>query len=48
MKAFLIGLTLAVLFDAAAFRGNYREAIAEASVHFAHWLVNEDWQLTHN
>lgn len=47
MKALLIGISLAVLFDAAAFRGDYRDALAGASVRLVQTIVTSDWALTH-
>jgi hypothetical protein len=47
MKAFLIGLTLAVLFDAAAFGGTYRDALTGATVRVVKATLSSDWSLTH-
>ena len=48
LKAILIGLALAVLFDAAAFDGTYRDEVAGASVRVAHSIFTQDWSLTHS
>jgi hypothetical protein len=48
LKSFLIGLTLAVLLDQAAFDGVYRDKVVGGGLGFVHWLVTQDWQLTHN
>lgn len=47
LKALLIGIAVAVLLDAAAFRGTYREEVASASVKLVHTVATQDWDLTH-
>lgn len=47
LKAFLIGLTFAVLLDQAAFDGVYRDMIIGAGVVFVRGVLMQDWSLTH-
>jgi hypothetical protein len=47
LKPILIGLSLAVLFDAAAFGGAYRDKIAGAGVRVVVSIFTQDWKLTH-
>lgn len=47
LKAILIGLTLAVLLDQAAFDGVYRDKVVGGTVVFVTHVVSQDWALTH-
>lgn len=47
LKAILIGLGLAVLLDAAAFGGVYRDKVIGASVRVVVNIATQDWHLTH-
>ena len=47
VKSILIGIAVAVLVDAAAFRGMYRDEVASASVKLVRTVATEDWALTH-
>jgi len=48
LKPILIGLTIAILLDAAAFGGAYRDKVIGAGVRVVMNVVTQDWQLTHN
>ena len=47
LKPILIGLTLTVLLDAAAFGGAYRDKVIGAGVRVVTSVATQDWQLTH-
>jgi hypothetical protein len=47
LKIFLAFLALAVIVDAVAFGGFYRDTTIGTSIHLLHGLVTLDWNLTH-
>ena len=47
LKPILIGLSLAVLLDAAAFQGTYRDKCVGAAVRMVVDVWHMDWKLTH-
>ena len=47
LKPILIGISLAVLLDAAAFKGAYRDKVIGAGVRTVVNVVTQDWHLTH-
>ena len=48
LKGFLIVLAFAVVVDAAAFEGHYRQEVIETTVFILRKLVTLDWSLTHD
>jgi hypothetical protein len=48
LKTFLAFIALAVIVDAIAFDGFYRDKTVSTSIRAGHGLVSLDWRLTHN
>jgi len=47
LKTFLAFLALAVIVDAVAFDGFYRDSTVGSSLYLGHRLMSLDWTLTH-
>ena len=47
LKSILIGISVAVLLDFAAFQGAYTNKVIGAGVTLVVTIVTQDWKLTH-
>ena len=47
LKTFLAFIALAVIVDALAFDGFYRDTTVGSSLHLGHRLMSLDWRLSH-